>query len=341
MLKKGSAYQLPVSNINHRGYQFYAFPMSIISNYPESLPWIHSNFIQMCYDRSENSPVPFAPYIFDYAQNPWLITHKLDRSIYSIFNKDIIDFVRESIDRDYYVYLNVDEFFIPNRNAFQNYNYSHDILIFGYDEVKGVFNVLGYDHNYEFKKSEVSYQNFKAAFNNIDSITNYCNQIYLYKYNPDGKYTFNFDLVIDLIEDYLYSHNTSSKFYMVQDTMDRAYGMKSYMYLKKYLADLLVGKSSYDIRNLHCLLEHKIAMQKRIEFFESEGYIDTSYNLSKDYIDIQKKALDFRNMMIKSGFDKNPKRIEQIIDALDTFKLQESEILERLIQVGKEHRSNE
>ena len=51
------------------------------------------------------------------------------------------------IENGYYVYLAVDEKFIPHRVGFQPPNFIHDILVFGFDTVQKVFNIIEFDEH--------------------------------------------------------------------------------------------------------------------------------------------------------------------------------------------------
>lgn len=213
-----------------------------------------------------------------------------------MFDKEIVDFVVDSIDRGYYVYLNVDEYFIPDRGCYHKQHFSHDTLVHGYDLESRTFKILGFNKIGSYESTDVSFKEFSQSYHSLDKIENHCHQIYLYQYNQDGKYDFNAKLVKETLEDYLYSRNTSERFSMLAEPWDRAYGMESYDCLQKYFQDLLANKIHTDIRHLHILWEHKSCMRLRTEYMYENGFIE-----NPNFIEAA-KLIEHKAFMVKKLF---------------------------------------
>ena len=47
---------------------------------------------------------------------------------------NIIEKLIMYIDRGYYIYMELNEYYIPNRPAYKNHNFYHDLLIYGYNK---------------------------------------------------------------------------------------------------------------------------------------------------------------------------------------------------------------
>lgn len=327
---------LPVNKPLSTCYQFMAFPLAILSKREECEPWIFNNFIQACFHKDyNNAPVPSYFYIFDFAINPWLQVQRLQRDIIKSMNINIIELIKNAIDMEYYVTLNVDEFYIPERIAYQKFHHTHDILVHGYDDETETLMVLGFNEKMSFEVTTVRYWEFQKAFENLDHIKNNCHQLFLYKYNPEGKYTFNIPLLIESLEDYLYSRNTSNKFSMVSEPWVRAYGMECYDYLKCYLNDFLIGNAKFDIRYLHFLYEHKLFMRERIKFLIKNNFLEDE-DLVEEYQGIVETAILFRDIMLKNREEVNPIAVKKIINHIDNLAKYEFNILEKILVQLKE-----
>lgn len=323
---------LPIAPPEVDGYQFYALPLAILANYDESKSWIYSNFIQTCFDKKLiDSPVPFCFYMYDPASCPWLKYLHFDRDIFLAFNQDIVTFIIESLNREYYIYLNIDEYFIPERKAYQRYNSSHDILVYGYNLGEEVFLTLGYNNENQLKTTKVPFQLFLQAFNNLDNIINYCTQINLYKFQKNSQYHFNLKLVIETLEDYLFSQNTSERFSMLREPWDRAYGMEGYQYFRQYIS-LMNDNNSPLVRDMHVLWEHKKLMTSRIKYMELNGYLSPLNSFSNNFSKIETMAMHIRNKALYYSIKKDPVVLDNITKLIDQLAHDEYLQLENLLK---------
>lgn len=325
--------QLPLGVPPMRAMQFYAYPLVILAQHEEAWPWIHSNYIQLCFYKNfeEGFVVPFAPYVYDYATNPMLTVQRIQREMLAVFQTDIVRFAKESLDLGHYVYLNIDQFYIPRRNHYQRQNFAHDILVFGYDEEAEEFEVLGFREDFQFAPSRVSYAEFEAAYRSLDVIENWSEEICLYRLNPKPKFQFDPKLLADRLEEYLLGTNTSERFYEIGETYDRAYGMQAYPYLKKYFQALMEDRIWYDVKYTHVLWEHKRAMTLRLQFLEERGDVDPAEGLLEAARQVEQQALTFKNIFMRVGIDHDLSRLSKIVEGLDSMAQAESELLERLI----------
>ncbi|MGZ4110972.1 MAG: hypothetical protein ACXVP5_00825 [Tumebacillaceae bacterium] len=326
--------QLPIGEPLLRGYQFYAYPLAILAPHQEALPWIHSNFLQLCFYKDFRSgfPVPFAPYLYDYAANPWLKVQRIQRETLDVFQTSITTLLIESIQRGWYAYFNVNEFYIPRREAYQQQDHLHDILVFGYDEEQQTFDVLGFCNDMSFAATTVSFAEMEEAYRTAVRFDYLNKEICLYQFNESGRYAFDVRLVANLLEEYLLGRNTSEHAYMFGEVYDRANGMDAYPYLQDFLRAALDGDVFPDIRYMHILWEHKKCVLALIRFLEREGMLDPELGFSTAYLEVEQIVLTFRNAMHRYWFDQKAERLRAIVDRLDEVRTLEFEILDRLIK---------
>ncbi|MGG3523971.1 hypothetical protein COM13_29300 [Bacillus pseudomycoides] len=323
--------QLPVHEPLIKGFLFFAYPLSIIGADEKTHPWILSNFIQTCFDKDfAKSPVPFTFYSYDFTMSPWLKYEKMQRKTVDHLSKDIMNFIKSCIDNNKYVHLYLDEYHVPNRVNFNKLNFTHENLIYGYDDMKRTFTILGFNENMIFKSTIISYDQFLKAYLGVTSLIeskilnqelhpnsiDIFNTINTFEFNNDGNYSFNKKLVLESLKDYKEGNNTSERFEMIREPWDRAYGMDCYKHFINYFEMLLNNEAFYDIRFLHNLWEHKLLMSKRVDFMQKNNYINLEPDTIKKFETIEKKVLSLRNTMIKYFMTNNRSEIELILSTL-------------------------
>ena len=317
---------VPVSNC----YQFMAFPLAILSLHSQSEDWIYSNFIQICFDLNL-SPIPYYYYIYDYTISPWLDVQRLQKDILQANSINLLSFIENSLNINYYVYCFVDEYYIPNRISYMKYHYFHDILINGYDSQLKQFNIFGYDEKYILASTMVSYDAFQSAITYENSNDPYLSQIILYKFKSNGNYSFSMESFIEQLNEYLNGINSSKRFGILRDPWDRVYGIDSYHCLTKYLEKRLIDKNFIDIRIFHFLYEHKKLMQQRIDYLLRNGLINDKRFLD-DWSVLVTQAEMIRNKILRSrivGFTNE--KLQVINKTLNNMYLDEKKTLSDLI----------
>lgn len=329
---------LPISKPMIYGFNYYAFPLSILGGYEQAQSWIHSNFIQLelYYNFADGHVVPIAPSLFSYANNPnpWLSEQRIERDLMATFGIKINDMLIDSINKGHYAYLTVDEYYIPDRGSYGERHFVHDILVYGYDMESEMFEVLGFRENGLFGPSQVSFAEFEQAYLSLDEIDNWCSYVRLLKFNEKGRHYFNVKLAADLIEDYLLSRNTHERYYTAIDPYehDLVYGLDIYEHLKRYFRLLVEEKIWLDIKYLHMLWEHKKCMAARVHYMEEQGHLDKQLGFSKRVGEIEQRVQVLRNIMLRYSMDFKPERLEKIIDGLDALARDEAAVLGQLVQ---------
>ena len=120
-----------------------AFLFNILSVYMETdkniLPWIVSNFINICVDVNFYTPDISETLVFEdyFRQNLWyscpflsIMDLKADY-IHKIYgDKDFVSLVKDAINLEYYVYADLNRRYIPNYQTEQDVQ--HNLLIYGY-----------------------------------------------------------------------------------------------------------------------------------------------------------------------------------------------------------------
>lgn len=94
--------------------------------------------------------------------NRFFETRIIDSTIFN-FNldkKEILNFIIQSIDKNYYINVYVDEFYLQNTLCYKTEHYPHEQLIYGYNLIKKEFKFLGIDKKGRVLKQNVSFELF-------------------------------------------------------------------------------------------------------------------------------------------------------------------------------------
>ncbi|MBV1850525.1 hypothetical protein [Catellatospora tritici] len=333
-----TAKELPLADPIAFGYHFYAFPLAVMGTDDRSRDWILSNYIHLAYDESPGSPVPFCFCLYDYAISPWLEVVRANRDWINGTGVDPVRFCRDAIDAGYYVYLNLDDYYVPSRPGYGVRNGSHDILLCGLDDAARTFSTFGFTKEDVIRRSTIGFEQLRLAYRSLDVVPNWCPQVYLYRVRQDASYDFNFRLVRRSFEDYLNGANVSIPFEMFQPAWTRRYGIDSYAPLQEYLADYVAGKAEYSIHFLHVLWEHKRLMRQRLDRM-AELLGDDLAELATEGRSLEKQAFQLRNRMLfreMSGkaSEFGPAQVEQLSRMRDV----EQRVLEQAVELLRDRR---
>ncbi|MCP1135451.1 BtrH N-terminal domain-containing protein [Paenibacillus polysaccharolyticus] len=325
---------LPLADSPIRCYQIHAYRLSIILNYPECLPWFYSNYIQVVGKTSHQEDLFNYSIDFHLATEefhtavPWLDFCPMSPNIF--FEKlscDVHDVLRYSIDEGHYLYTIVDEYYIPSRKAYQiEQKYYHDILIYGYDLANKLYLVSGFDQNMQYEKTSVPFELMEKAIHSAGApITQ------IYKKNI--KYELNMNLIKELLEDYMYSNNSSKRNMMNSNPLSdsHCYGMSTYDGFIEHLKGIQHNTSSKDIRIPHLLYEHKECMMLRIKYLTDLDRLKEPNEIISKYKMVRDHSLILRNLYLKMIITNNIGLVESLNSAVVKLKEIDMDISDKLL----------
>lgn len=324
------------------GLHYHAYPLSALLSHKEYWPWFYSHYIQV-YAKQDLSDLWGSPW-FNFAS--WDIwnygipyisnTHMLDQRAVIENDIDVVTLIKNYIDREWYTYAEIDDYFIPFRDCYQKYRSPHDIFIYGYDDDS--FEVAGFNYSRIFSFDKLKFSDFEKAFREnqatmckVDFGGN--NFLRIFKVLEEQSCEFDIKLVMDLISDYLNSVDTMEKFHMYRTPeQGRAYGLETYYYLKKYFKLLNEKKIHYDIRPIHLFWEHKSCMLLRLKYMCEHNIIRERKSICDDYRKIVNSAFRARDYLLKYEFTKSGNDLEKIIAILDNNENIERELLTLVLE---------
>lgn len=282
------------------------------------LNWITTNFIQLyCYKDFDLHAIPLnfstGIYLNDdfYSFCPYLRVQNIKYSLLKKNNINIIKFIISALDDDNYVDVFLNEYFVPQGNGFEKYEYQHGNMIYGYDLQGETFNIVGYNEHSLIRHSVLSFKQLEDAIIEDGREGWYrIGLLSIFKFHPYVTFTFNLDLMLKQLEDYLYAKNSLEGCSIMENNEPRiAHGIDVYDYL---IINISLFPS--DIRPLHVIWEHKKIMLLRLKYLKFYDYIniDDFQFLYSEYSSIERLAMQTRNLQMKNILKFNDANIEKI-----------------------------
>lgn len=268
---------LPVKYPMITSWTWIANTFAVLECYENNYTWLFNNFVQLFCEVYENwVSVHYIPHVEVFSISPLFHSALIPRKIIKNFNINILEFIKNCINEEYYVYCKMDESFAKNRGRFL-----HELLIYGYDDKNQEVNIADFvfNANQKYTFSKTSYENIKLAYEKVESWEDDMQDgiggdggILIYSVNIEYKYDFDKKLLISSVEDYLLCVDTSCtyrtyKLYQEssfsQGLKNVKYGIDIYEEVSRYYDEVQKGKFFFYIQPLHVIYDHKSFLLKR------------------------------------------------------------------------------
>lgn len=338
MLELKVKMQLDITTYLHR-----SLPLCIILAYDKYLPWYYSRFIQIFSftdDRGFSElnylePRDCSSEIMDMVCLGYHLLDKVD---------NIIDFIIEKINRGYYLIVNIDEYYLSNKWAYNKNHFVHSSLIYGYDNVAEQFKAISFNKDMLFTKMTFTYAQFVEAYNNgkihYKKSAPWCESSAIQIVRPKGfeaEFPFSYERFMRELSSYIFSIGDGDRLYTFEYPRDKVvYGIEVYDILIKDLDGLLQGKTIMDYRGIHLLAEHKKGIYDRLDYVISRNKLTGNIiELKESYLEVVNLANAMRLVGLEFSYkdldiansitQKNT--INEIIEMVKKLKATEYDIL--------------
>ncbi|MGG4551419.1 hypothetical protein [Paenibacillus humicus] len=329
---------LPVSSPLLNGYSHYGSIFSILGTLGDSyFPWLFSRFAQLVADPvNENAGLYInidEPEWFPRTTNfcPFIDTNIISKKMFDLRNK-IVDSIIDALQQDYYVFMVVEQYYIPDTDAYKKFSHNHDIMIYGFDRDKKTLYIAD-NFNGKYQFSECYFSQFVDAYYHTNEEKDRLNSnILLFK---KKKLHTEFDQLrlIDNLNSYLtgiYPEMRSSHWH--QHFQGWAKGLDIYLNVKEYLYLLKSSRAKFDKRTFYAIWEHKKLMVMRIEYMHNNNYITNANIILERYQHIERLTLKHQNMIIKFGLTGNSSLIETVIREIDEVSEMEKQLIPNILK---------
>lgn len=189
------------------------------------------------------------------------------------------------LNKNYYIYIELNEFYIPLRKNYKTKDYYHDLLIYGVNMDNSKFLTIAYNCTGAFSPQWVSFNDIDEAYSNYK-------MKYLLKAIPfciSEKYDFFKENSSAII------HNLN----FMLNTKKECFGMNSYKYVLKHIENVKSNNIKIDLRNFRTIYEY----QKVLLLFNK--VFDINENFYNILLNLEEQANVIFNLAIKYELTSN------------------------------------
>jgi len=337
--------KLPFTIPDVYGFLGHAYVLGILQNYEECKPWIYTHYNQLYISKDY---IGIGEYRLDFFPNlmvlfsnvPWLQYRQTNKTLLADLGVDFHAFLQRHIDEGYYCSTYVDEYYIPNSISNGVHHFSHDLMVYGYDLNRQIYNIAIFDKNRQFSFQEVTFENFGLAYykDTGQKGVSLCRKVEPREYGGSrygaqlGKFDLELQTLLDSMSDYLHSVNTSKRLRFYYQSIEGFYGLDVYEGLQEGFRLTAEGSINLDVRPLHILWEHKKMMTARIRYLQEQGALSEDSNALEGYTRLEGEAMVLRNMLLKYFYSRNNATLGDIVTRLGHMKAAEEQVLGELVE---------
>lgn len=256
--------------------------------------------------------------------NPWVKESSLDPLLMSGF--DCVEAVKKIVDAGYCIGLMLNEKYLRNRWAYNDLDFDHESMIYGYDLDERKIYICGFNAHQHFTFEAISIEDFRAAYEHLGGAYDWK----LMKYEvPFYEYNLQKDIIIKQLTEYRDGIDSSFREELKINMKIRIFGLKIYKALKNNLQHIR------DVRVPYIIFEHKQIMTKRIQYFcerDLFGKSDAEMLLKKSR-NLERMAYKLLLLGIKDTAKKEGEDADKIKALIDEIQQKDYELVSEMIRV--------
>lgn len=240
--------------------------------------WLYSNHLQIFCGEVFPELGPPIEYFFPIDQNgitkanPFIHEYQIPYSLIESQNICLADLIHYCIDQNIYLDISLNEKYIEDRSAYNKSDYYHYNMVFGYDNSNNTVSIFGYNGASKVSASLADFNSILKAFEESDK-----QDLFLRKHDM-GYYPeeLNITLIRNLLEDYIYSKDSSWRYSGICVKRDNcSFGLSVYDCITNSEKNFSYFLS--DLRVAYFLTEHKKIMKERIEFLIAKNIVSSYF----------------------------------------------------------------
>lgn len=291
-------------------YHYTAFPLSIVQAKMEKEifeQWFVSKYINTSFDYNSKGNK------FNIGEDLWFTNEEIlyrhhfsvSKSVYSNNDIDLIEIIKNMINKGYYPQGNYNEQFVPGKSAYlDDVYYHHDYLLVGYDDNDNCFTSVGYIDN-KYQEFKIPYFNMQKA---IETLEGTFIRVDFLEYNESKEIVFDLKKITDELEKYINSMG------LLDSSTNKHYGISSIKDLIEFFESNASTNKKIDMRYVRGLMEHKFFMNNRINYLYNSGYL-----INPEYIISSKKVYELATMIFMLSLKYSSLKNESLINKITTL----------------------
>ena len=299
-----------------------AFPLGIIkANLKNYNVWIASKYINCIYGHQAH--------LFDIIDDDiWccrdglteIQTISIKPEVFSHNLIDLIGLIKFMLKSNYYLIGNFNEYYIPRKKPYKEFDFIHDYVLFGYNDSEAQLKSAGYIDTQKYEKFDIGYANYlESIYKMGSSRVDLC----FYRINTDFEVKFDIELVAQHMKDYINSRCST------RDNNDYLYGISAWDMLAKYIQKN--EKPFLDLRYTRVFMEHKSLMFSRLNVLLDKGYLHNKDMLEQYCVEIVEQARLIHHMCLKYNLSHNTDIVDRTYDIIKAINQKEYNLLRDVI----------
>ena len=232
--------------------------------------WLCNNFIQIKFNHEEMTRINYSDFIKRdnriYSVHPFVKfsyekSYNIEKWYGSLWN-----YIINSIQQKKYLQIMLNEYYVPQLEAYKKQEHIHESLIFGYDFENKSIHMMSIC-NGKPKIIEILERDLIKAWTKVPIVS--------FEYSPDiNEYQLDIFHIYDEICDYLNGFNSSERHKYISEFDTGVFGMNIYNDILHNVRQKEVFLT--DVRIAYLIKEHKLCMLKRFEYLKEWGLIPAS-----------------------------------------------------------------
>lgn len=226
--------------------------------------------------------------------NPFVLRFPLFLLSSKIISPPIIKkTIYKLIQKEWYIFLDVDLYYLNNSLYYQKKHFYHSVLLYGYDTQKNTVNLCGYCFGSKI-------QNIEADLNDFISSLIFCkrNRTWIYKRRKNKAKKFDKRLFYLGVKNYAtstcsFEYQLRTKSFSIKSK--EYFGVDTHLEMKKNLSDILNGQNDKDLTGrIFSYLEISQCMVRRLDFLQKNNLLK---NLDSFIIGFEELRNEYRRML--------------------------------------------
>lgn len=252
---------------------------------------------------------------------PWVICKAIPKVFVQKKWENIIQFIIDSINNDFYVYFTIDTFYVPQYVNYGNKHKNHEIFVYGYDKDEKKLNIADF-FKYRKGRYELSvcdFDDMEEAYNSLSIMNNnYYDDIVLMKVNTELSLTLTIECLKNNLNNYI---NGVNPFGLSKWNDCIGYNISLYDLLIDYCKRVEMNPHVYlETKIFNMLLVHFEFMINRINYLEENEIIPSIPSIQEKYKKAARKCYKNQILAYSYNMKKNILTIEQIQKKLIDIK---------------------
>jgi len=329
-------------------YLHHAYPLAVAAVHRSFCDnWLFNNYLQLRCSRElvgARAVTEFDFYLLPTHFTDWgglLRMPQIPSEMLWRSRSEITEAVLRALDREFYVQIPVDEFYVPRRAAYGKRHYVHELFVFGYDRRAREVDVLGFDEQLEFGRQRLGFAELEESVALADLSQHYdSGGVRLYHARQGPEYPADPSWVVELLDDYLAERDTSLRFRAQEASKSGyLYGTAVYGELAAFCASVSEQPGAMDIRPLQLIWEHKRIMQVRLQRLAELGFL--SPESAAGYAATVERANTLRLLGLKYLISSQNALLERVAVGLRELARLERELLLPVLAQLREARATQ